>query len=133
MDADQPSEADYPIRVLIAEDDPRVRLALRSYLAAEPGFAVVGEADTAELALALAYERAPTVVLVDVSLPEVADGLGLLRTLTAELRIPAVAISLRGGLGGAALAAGAYRFVAKDGASELLLAALRAAVAGQMR
>jgi DNA-binding NarL/FixJ family response regulator len=133
-DRRSPAEGDQagPIRVLIAEDDPRVRQALCAFLAAAPGFAVVGEAGTAALALTLAYERAPAVALVDVSLPDAADGLELLRTLTEKLRLPTVAISLQAGLSEPALAAGAYRFVLKDGVAELLLAALRAAAMRQM-
>ena len=66
-------------------------------------------------------------------LPEARDGLGLLRALTAELGIPAVAISIQGWVRSEALAAGAYRFLDKDSSPELLLAALRAATSGPER
>src|SRR5829696_8849860 len=104
----------WPIRVLIADDDPRVRTALRTFLCAHPGFDVVGEAGDASTALRLARESAPTVVLVDVLLPDAIDGLALLRTLTGELRVPVVAISLQGAVRDRALDAGAYRFVDKN-------------------
>jgi hypothetical protein len=52
-------------------------------------------------------------VLVDVLLPDAEDGLGLLHALADELRIPAVAISMHGGLRGRALAAGALEFLAR--------------------
>jgi DNA-binding NarL/FixJ family response regulator len=116
------------LRVLIAEDDARVRLALRTLLAASPGIDVVGDAGDAATALEMARQRGPTVAVVDVCLPDPSDGLGLLRSLTGELRIPALAISLYGGFRGSALAAGAYRFVDKDGPPELIVAALWAAV-----
>ena len=121
-------DRDRSVRVLIAEDDPRVRAALRSFLSASPGFEVVGDAANAVTALELARARAPDIALVDVHLPDARDGLGLLRALTGDLRIPVVAISIHGWVGSTALAAGAYRFLNKDSSPELLLAALRAAV-----
>ena len=121
-----------PIRVLIADDDSRVRAALRTFLCAHPGFAVIGEAGSAATALELAREHLPTVALVDVFLPEQRDGLGLLRALTGELGIPVVVISIHNDACSAALAAGAHRFVDKVAAPEALLTALRTAVPGHM-
>lgn len=115
------------VRVLIADSDARVRTALRSFLSAAPGFDVVGDVDSAAAALDLARERVPGVVIVGVQLPSAPEGLSLLRAITSELRIPAVAMSIRGGLRSQALAAGAYQFVEKDSSPERLLAALRAA------
>lgn len=123
---------DQPLRILIVEDDPRVRTALRAFLS-EGGFEVVGDAATAATALQMARERAPDVVLVDVLTTHGPDGIELLRTLTGELRIPAVAISIHGGVRGDALAAGAYSFLDKDSAPELLVATLREAAAHACR
>jgi DNA-binding NarL/FixJ family response regulator len=120
-----PDDRDRPVEVLIAENDPRVRAALRSFLSASPGLAIVADAATA---LETARERAPDVALVDVLLPTAQDGLGLVRALTAELNIPAVAISIHGWVRASALAAGAHRFLDKDSAPELLVVALHAAV-----
>ena len=122
---------DQPLRILIVEDDPRVRTALRAFLS-EGGFEVVGDAATATAALRMARERAPAVVLVDVLTAHGPDGIELLRALT-ELRIPAVAISIHGGVRGDALAAGAYSFLDKDSAPELLVATLREAAAHACR
>jgi len=72
------------------------------------------------------------VVLVDVLTAHGPDGIELLRALT-ELRIPAVAISIHGGVRGDALAAGAYSFLDKDSAPELLVATLREAAAHACR
>lgn len=127
----EPNGVDQPVRVLIVDDDPRVRVALRSFLSISPGFEVVGDADGADAALRLARERTPGVVLVDVHMPEQHDGLRLLRVLTAELGIPVVAMSIRGDVRGNALAAGAFRFLDKDSVPEFLLAALRAAVSSE--
>jgi DNA-binding NarL/FixJ family response regulator len=119
---------DKPVRVMIVEDDFRVRAALRSFLSASGGIEVVGDAATPAAALAMARERAVAVALVDVHLPDVPDRLELLRTLTDELGIPAVAISLHSWVRGSALAAGASRFLDTNSAPELLVVALREAV-----
>ena len=116
-----------PVRVLIAEDDARVRTALCSFLSGCPDLEIVGDAGSAATALALAKELAPAVALVDVRLPKASDGLGLMRTLTGELKIPVVAMSILGGFRMSALAAGAYQFLEKECAAELLIASLRAA------
>ncbi len=119
------------VRVLIVEDDPRVRTAMRSFLSASADFDVVGDASDAASALEITRELGPAVALVDVLLPAAEDGLRLLRTLTTELGVPAVAISIHGWVRGDALAAGAYRFLDKDSEPELLLTALRAAASRQ--
>jgi two-component system response regulator DesR len=114
-----------PIRVLIADDDHRVRIALSTLLTTSADFEVVGAAGTAAGALTLAREHRPTVALIDMHLPDPADGLGLLRTISGELHIPAIAISVDGGLAKNALAAGAADFFDKDGMAERLISALR--------
>jgi DNA-binding NarL/FixJ family response regulator len=119
-----------PVRILVAEDNPQVRAALRTFVSAHPGFEIVGEAADSFAALQLARVHRPDVALVDVLLPDVGDGLRVLRTLT-ELGVPAVAFSISSGVGGRALAAGAYRFLEKDGSSERLTAALGAAAASR--
>ena len=114
-----------PVRVLIADDDHRVRTALRALLCAGEGLDVVADASSAATALRLAREHAPTVVIVDVLLPEANDGLSLLRAITDELHLPAVAISMDSEMQSCALAAGACDFVGKDGLSERLFTAVR--------
>jgi AmiR/NasT family two-component response regulator len=62
-----------PRRVLIAEDEALIRLDLREMLI-EEGFQVVGEASDGELAVALAKELKPDVVICDVKMPKM-DGI----------------------------------------------------------
>ena len=114
------------IRVLIADGDHRVRTALSAFLTSFADFAVVGSSATTHGALAMARQHRPTVALVDIFLPEAPDGLALLRTLTDELRIPAVAMSIDGGHRKSAFAAGAASFFDKDGRADQLVTALRA-------
>jgi DNA-binding NarL/FixJ family response regulator len=118
---------DQPVRVLIVENDSRVRTALRTFLSSK-GFDVVGVAADPATALEIARELMPAVAVVDVFLPDADRGLVVVRALAGELGIPAVAISVSYGVAGRALAAGAYRFLSKDQATELLPQALHAAV-----
>lgn len=57
------------MRVLIADDRPQVRSALRLLLKQEPDVTVVGEAEDAEQALELAIGERPELVLLDWELP----------------------------------------------------------------
>ncbi len=110
-------------RVLIVEDDPRVRSALSGLLASE-GLSVVGIAATARDALEVGDWL--DVALVDVRLPDLEDGLLVIRTLAAEGH-PVVALSASAGARAASLAAGARAFFEKDSYPDALLAALHRA------
>lgn len=117
-----------PVRVLIADDDQRVRVALGNLLSSAHGITVVGAAATADTALQIANDERPHVALVDLLFPDIDDGLGLLDTLTRELRIPAIAISIEGWLHDRAVAAGAFTFIEKGSDPERLVDAVHEAV-----
>jgi DNA-binding NarL/FixJ family response regulator len=68
------------INVLIADDNPIVRSALRDYLDSAPDVTVVAEAADGLQALSEAHRTAPTVTLLDHRMP-VADGLSVLPDL----------------------------------------------------
>lgn len=118
------------VRVLIADDDPRVRHALRALIESADGALVVGEAcSTDEL---LEYDRTlePGVILLDLILSPKDEHLDLLRLLGQEGR-SVVAISVRGGMRQAALDAGACAFVEKGATPDVVLQALQTAAAQQ--
>lgn len=122
-----PGQRREPIRVLIADDDHRVRTALSALLINFADFDIVGTSASADGALTLARQHRPTVALIDILLPQAPDGLALLRALTDELGIPAIAMSIDGAFRKSALAAGATSFFDKDSSADQLIAALRAA------
>ncbi|HLA72598.1 MAG TPA: LytTR family DNA-binding domain-containing protein [Steroidobacteraceae bacterium] len=77
------------MRVLIVDDEPPARERLRSMLAENDGFDVIGEAGHGEQALQLVESLQPDIVLLDVRMPGV-DGLEVARHLAAHQQPPAV-------------------------------------------
>ncbi len=77
------------LKVLIVDDEPPARERLRSLLAEVPDVEVIGEAANGHEALALTYDRAPDVVLLDVRMPGM-DGLEAARHLNVLEEPPAV-------------------------------------------
>lgn len=79
--------------VLVVEDDPDIRLLLKSVLESE-GYCVV-EAATGKDAVTLASQVHPRLILMDISLP-LLDGLSATRQIKAEDSLrdtPVVAVS----------------------------------------
>ncbi|ULL17938.1 DNA-binding response regulator [Paenibacillus sp. H1-7] len=56
-------------RVLIADDHPLARRAVRTLLEGEEGFEIIGEADNGEQAFAKCREMSPDLVLMDIQMP----------------------------------------------------------------
>jgi DNA-binding NarL/FixJ family response regulator len=77
------------IRIVLADDHPLLRKALKDLLEKENAFAIVGEAGDGEEAVKLAYELAPDVVIMDISMPNL-DGLQATQQIKA--RCPNVAV-----------------------------------------
>jgi DNA-binding NarL/FixJ family response regulator len=129
-----------PIRILIVDDHAVVRLGLRSFLATEPGFDVVGDAAGGEQALdALARLdgtwRRPHVVLMDLQMSPV-DGIEATRRLRALYDdIDVVALTSFGEQSRvrAALEAGAAGYVLKDAEPDEVAAAIRAVRRGGLQ
>ena len=113
------------MRILIADDQERVRFALRVLLAQQPGLEVVGEASSGETLLAQANATAADLALVDWGLPRLAEtgGLPALRRASPALQI--VVLSSRPGVRQAALAVGGAAFVSKAAPPERLLTVIR--------
>jgi DNA-binding NarL/FixJ family response regulator len=127
------------MRVLIADDQPQVRSALRLLLKQEPGVTVVGEAEDTQQALELAAGQRPDLVLLDWELPGPwvggplkNAGQRLLPTLRARCpHTKVIALSGRPEARKAALAAGADAFVSKGDPPERVLAAVDNCMRGQ--
>ncbi|HRI44735.1 MAG TPA: response regulator transcription factor, partial [Fimbriimonadaceae bacterium] len=68
------------LRVMICDDHELVREGLRTLLADEPGLEIVGEAANGRVALAMARELGPDVLLMDARMPEM-DGIEATRII----------------------------------------------------
>ena len=112
------------MRVLLADDQSKVRSALRLLLEQEPELSGVGEATDADELLAQVGTFRPDIVLLDWELPglQAPDMLSALRALCPYLKV--IALSGRPEARQAALAAGADAFVSKGDPPEQLLAAV---------
>jgi DNA-binding NarL/FixJ family response regulator len=110
------------MRVLLADDQPKVRLALRVLLRLQPDLKIVGEAIDAEDLLTQTASTSPDLVLLGWELPSLATAgaVSPLRTLCPDLSV--IALSGRPESRPAALAAGADAFVSKIEPPERLLA-----------
>ncbi len=123
-----------PIRVLVVDDQELVRSGFCVILEAADGITVVGEAADGAQAVAAAAASSPDVVLMDVRMPEM-DGLRATRLITsAETGAgPKVVMLTTFDLDDyvyEALRAGACGFLLKDAPRHDLIAAVRAAAAG---
>ncbi len=112
------------MRILLADDQSKVRSALRLLLEQHPALSVVAEAADAEALLAQAKKTHPDLALLDWELPGQAalDLLPVLRASCPGLYV--IALSSRPEAGQAALADGADSFVSKGEPPERLLAAI---------
>jgi DNA-binding NarL/FixJ family response regulator len=120
------------ISVLVADDQSMVRAGFRMLLTGEPGIEVVAEAGNGREAVQKAARFHPTVVLMDIRMPEL-DGLEATRRILAADNLARILILTTFDLDEyiyEALRAGASGFVLKDDPPEQLLAAIRTVAAG---
>ena len=120
------------IRVLVADDQSMVRAGFRMLLSREQDIEVVAEASNGLEAVEKAARFRPTVVLMDIRMPEL-DGLEATRRILADADGARILILTTFDLDEyvyEALRAGASGFVLKDDPPEQLLAAIRIVAGG---
>ena len=121
------------IRVLVADDQSMVRAGFRMLLAGEEDIEVVAEASNGLEAVDKAARFDPTVILMDIRMPEL-DGLQATRRILAADKAARILVLTTFDLDEyvfEALRAGASGFVLKDDSPEQLLAAIRTVAAGE--
>lgn len=118
--------------VIIADDQAVVRAGIAAIIDAEPDLHVVGQAADGDAAVALALERRPDVVLMDIRMPG-CDGLTATARISARSPATRVVVLTTFDLDEyvyAALRAGAAGFLLKDTDPERVIDAVRVVTAG---
>ena len=116
------------IRVLLADDHAVLRAGMTSLLNDEPDIEVVGEACDGQMAVELALDLQPDVILMDVTMPRL-NGIEATRRIIARLpyaRIIGLSMHEQESMGAAMRNAGAKAYLTKDGRCETLMEAIRA-------
>jgi two-component system, NarL family, response regulator NreC len=125
-------EREGPFRIVLADDHEVVRSGLRMVLDAETDLDVVAEAGDLETTLRKVRALRPTVLVVDLNMP---DGSALevipsLRETTPETQIVVLTMQNEPAFAREALRSGAKGYVLKHSAGDELVAAVRAAAGG---
>jgi len=122
------------IRLLLVDDHAVVRSGLRMLLASEADLEIVGEAGSAQEALACIEQLQPDVALMDIGLPD-ANGIDtttIIKQRWSKVAVVALTIHEDEEYFFQMLQAGAAGYVPKRAAPEELLTAIRAAAAGEV-
>jgi DNA-binding NarL/FixJ family response regulator len=120
------------IRICLVEDQTIVRQGLRSLLALDREFEIVGEAADGDEAIEVVEQTHPDVMLLDLRMPK-RDGLGVLRALRERGTLPPTLILTTfddDSLLFEAVRAGANGWLLKDVSLERLSAAIRTVASG---
>jgi len=122
-----------PIRLLLVDDHEVVRVGLKTVLSQQPGIIVVGEAATMATAVQNALRLKPTVILMDVRLPD-GSGVDACREILAarpDTRVIFLTSYADDDSVLAAVLAGAHGYVLKEIDTLALLRAIHTVAEGQ--
>ena len=121
-----------PIRVLLIDDSPIIRLGLRSALEDCTDIAIVGEAGTAATGVAAVTQLKPDVVLLDLHLPDKSGFQACRDLLKARPKTQVLILTSNSGERNVqeAMNAGARGYLLKDNDGAALAAAVRTVAAG---
>jgi len=122
------------IRILLVDDNEDVRKELRRLLEDEPGLDIVAEAGDGRVAVRLARELLPEVILMDIAMPHL-NGIEATRQIMADgqgIKIIGLSMYSSQAYVEGMLSAGACGYVLKDQAHGILTEAIRSVMAGQI-
>ena len=121
------------ITIVLADDHEVVRAGLHLLLDAEPGFSVIAEAGDVALTERRVAAHRPSVLVLDVNMPDGSSipAIPRLRAAAPGTRIVMLTMQNDPELAREALRAGATGFVLKEAAKDELIQAVRLAAAGR--
>jgi len=120
------------IRVMLVDDHPVMREALRAIISAQPDLTIVAEADGGQAAIDLLEDARPEVVLMDGSMPEM-NGMETtrrLRQLLPDLKVIGLTLYEQTTYLEEMIEAGASGYVLKTGSPSEIVQAVRAVARG---
>lgn len=120
------------MRILLADNHKLFCDGLRTLFSSQPGMEIVGEANNGRMAVRLARELSPDIVIMDIGMPEL-NGIEATRQVRSELpdvKVLAVSMHSDRQYVSGMLSAGASGFVLKDCAFSELAEAVRIVVNG---
>jgi len=121
------------IKVLIVDDHPLMREALRDAIETEQDIEIIGEAVNGNQAVQMTAKYKPNVILMDLYMP-VMDGIEATRQITSEnhsVKILVITSSNEDDKVVAAIRAGAAGYLLKDSTRDRILAGLREVAFGR--
>ena len=121
------------VRLVLADDHAMLREGLKSLIAKEPDFEVVGEADNGKAIAELARKTGAHIVVMDVAMPDL-NGIEATRKLvkiSPNVKVVALSGHANGEFVREMLKAGASAYVLKSRAYEELVRAIREVVKGK--
>ena len=113
------------LRILLADDQERVRYGLRTLLRQQPGWKVIGEAENAMDLLALAKVLDPDIVLLDWNLPDMPGEKVLFSRRRIDQNFPIIVLSGEIQVKNTALEAGANAFFSKTNSPDQLVKSIQ--------
>jgi DNA-binding NarL/FixJ family response regulator len=115
------------LTVLVVDDNPKIREALRSMLEEHSEITIVGEAADGVTAFHSAVSLRPAVVLMDVGLSRLSgvDATRRIKDLLPDTVVIGLSVHKERHIGSAMLAAGASAFLSKDIDPNQLMATIR--------
>lgn len=122
------------IKMLLVDDHEIMRQGLYMLLEKQPDIEVVGMAHNGRMAMEMARELAPDLIVMDVNMPGL-DGVDAMRQITAtdsKVKIVALSMHAKKGFIVEMLKAGASGYVLKESAFSELIAAINTVLSGEV-
>lgn len=127
-----PADRSAALRVMLADDHEVVRNGLARLLQTQSGIEVIGQASDGQMAVDLARQIRPDVVVMDVSMPRL-DGVEATRRIKREsphVRVVGLSMHAEADMAERMVQAGATAYLAKSSAPDELVAAIQLAGRG---